>query len=641
MPLRVFEDVEFGGVDSRSNPLNEPQNRALRCLNWVPKEAGYLELRWGYSTVTMSNTSASAIQTILPYTLWDSTQYVIFQQGTTWKRKANDGTITTPTVKGTAFASSNKAGFYAYNNHLHVGNGVDQKWYDGTYWRNNGIRAANSTDSASVTVTQGSNDTTGLAKTTVGGSQPGYQFYMAIYNPNTGHVGNRIAIGTRLANTTACDVAIANLPTLTEDTEYSWVFGRTRDGGTVPYVITDASGNWIYAANGTTTITITSGVIDGNYELPTRNTVIPSQCSLFAVVGDYVWSADTTSPTIRRSGSKLDANQGIFMGLPEQSWAANDIQTFPTAQAARGIFEVDLELFVGTQNDCAILTDMAGVPMWRGPWNVGLAGARAGIKTHHGFYWLSADKELCTFVDGLPTAVSEEYEVAELSQLGDAYLSSVELIYFRDKTRGKDEIRIEGRKSDGTPYTVIHDFRLRDSRSLYGQGYGSQFLGPLATAFTSALVRDGNGKLQVFAGSSTGQLYQLYSGAHDAGNEFTADLIGLPPVGLKRVSVPFLSWHGDGNLQVFVGRLLKTTPTVGEFSFEQCATDSEPGYEDSYFYRAKLTTPELQSAAYIRLMLTSHSADGDLTLNSPPHCPLENYGRVYDLLPAPGAERNK
>ena len=639
--LRAFQDVEFGGTDSRSNPLNEPRNRALRCLNWVPKEAGYLELRWGYSTITMSATSASGVQTVIPYTLWNGSQYVIFQQGTTWKQMDANGTVTTPTVKGAAFASSSRSQSYAYNNHLHVGNGTDQKWYDGTNWRNNGIRAATTTDNASVTVTQGAGDANGLAATSVGGSQPGYQFYVAIYNPNTGHVGNRISIGARLANNTACDVSIANLPTLSEDSEYSWVFGRTRDGGSVPYVVTDASGNWIHANNGSTSYTITSGAIDGNFELPTRNGVIPSQCSLFAVVGDYIWAADTASATIRRSGSQLDANQGIFMGLPEQSWASNDIQTFPTAQATTAIFEVDLELLVGTKNDCAILTDMAGVPMWRGPWPVGIAGPRAGVKTHHGFFFLSPDKELCTFVNGLPVPISEEYELAELSQLGDAYMGTVELIYFRDKTRGKDEIRIEGQKSDGTPHTIIHDFRLRDEESPYGQGYGSEFLGALGTVFTSATVRDGNGKLQAYSASSTGQFYELYSGANDVGNEFTADYIMLVNGGLNRVSVPSLDWHGDANLTVSVGRQLKTsTNSAGEFTFQQCPTEGYPGYEDSYLFRAKLTTPETLHS-FLRLQLTSHSADGDLTLNDPPHCPLENYGRVYDLIPALGNERGR
>jgi hypothetical protein len=33
--------------------------------------------------------------------------------------------------------------------------------------------------------------------------------------------------------------------------------------------------------------------------------------------------------------------------------------------------------------------------------------------------------------------------------------------------------------------------------------------------------------------------------------------------------------------------------------------------------------------AYVRFQLDSHSADGNLNLNDPPHVPLESYGRIY------------
>ena len=51
MSQKVMEFYEFGGVDSRSNPLNMPSNRSLRCKNWVPLRSGNLMLRWGYSRI--------------------------------------------------------------------------------------------------------------------------------------------------------------------------------------------------------------------------------------------------------------------------------------------------------------------------------------------------------------------------------------------------------------------------------------------------------------------------------------------------------------------------------------------------------------------------------------------------------------
>lgn len=653
MPLSPIEQVEFGGVDSRSNPINMPPNRLLRCLNWVPKQAGYMELRWGYSTVSMSTVTATAITGLFPFRLWDGTKYVLIFQGATWKTFAvSTGTATSPTIRGAAIASSSKGNAFVFNNRLHYGNGTDQKFFDGSTWRDSGIRAPSSAEANSVSVAAGATDTTnGLPIATLGG----YQIYMSYYNPTTGHVGNRIAIGARLNNTASTvDISISSLPDLSlvggnnsaGDSEWQIVFGRTGDGAQVPYVLTDSVGNWLTAGNTATSVSLAGATIDGNFELPTRNGIIPSAQTMFAVVGDYVYSADPNSPTIRLSGSALDANQGKFMGRPEQSWAGNDIETFPTAEAVTGLFEVDLEAFCGTLTDCAVLTDLAGIRAWRGPWPVGIAGPRAGTKTHHGFFWLSGDKELCTFINGLPTPVSEEYEAAELAQIGDAFLSTVELRYVRRADLQKDEIRIEAQKSDGTPYTIIHDFRLMDSRSPMGQGYSSQFLGELATAFTSAIVRDANSKLQAFAGGANGQLYQLYSGANDAGNEFTADAISLINPGPNRPSVQFVDWYGDANLQVSIGKQLACTlgvPTDDQINFEDLTTSDDPGtvvqgYEKSFRFRAYIQDSEMIHT-FFRFQLTSHSVDGDLTLSSPPHLPVEDYGRAYAFIPTMGDSR--
>lgn len=848
--LRPFEQIDAGGVDSRSNPLNLPRNRALRCLNWMPKQAGFWELRWGYTTVSMSSVSAAAIHSIFPYRTWDGHKYVLFMQGPTLKNlDTATGTVTTPTVRGAAVSSAAKgAGFFA-NNRFHYGNGTDQKWFDATTWRTSGLPALTFQQVQNVTVTEGVRELTatqastvtltgagggsfpadtltghliyvaifdtsvneigpatifvssgrikltlnqeiqlavlpdlsgvntnwvkliagtidggnlawfftntstnivsctragttltvvatahslstgdvviqagtgnfdgvykitfvdantytvtlpstnagantgavgttkrivqagnnvttatvlaptqdtsyqvnqnlGLAASTVGGTQAGYQFFASIYNVNGGgHVGNRLAIGGRALQTAyRSNWRIAGLPDLSgTDTEWQVLIGRTGDGAQVPYPCADNAVNWLVAQSAQTSITVSFANIDGNHELPTRNGIIPSQCNMFCLAGDYAYTADTGSPTLRRSGSFADFRSGTFTGMPEQSWAPNDIDTFPTAEACTGLFEIDQEVFMGTLHDSALSVNLAGVQQWVGPWAIGIAGRRAGTKCGaQGFYWVTGDKQLATFSQGVPIVVSEEYELAELAQIGDAFLSTVEAVYYRNAAQNKEELRIEAQKQDGTPYTIIHDFKLREifsaPGSIHGQGYSSQFTGPLGAAFTSALVRDGNGRIQIYSGASTGQLYQLYSGADDVGNQYTADLILLPNTGTQRPSVPFVDWYGDSQIIMSIGKTMSTSLVPGaEFEFETLTpadnpAQAVPGAENDFLYRAFLASPEMQGHCYIRFQLTSHSADGNLNLNSPPHIPLENYGRLYELIPAMGDERER
>jgi hypothetical protein len=611
-----------------------------------------MEQRWGYSGVAMSAVANVPISGLIPYKKWDATNFILIFQNLSWTTYAVASfVVSTPTVRGQAIASSAAGNAYLFNNRIHYGNGSDAKFFDGVVWRDNGVRAPSAAEGAAVTVSAGANDANGLVPCILSG----YQFYMAYYNPTTGHIGNRIAIGARLANSaTTVDVSFVGLPSMFSvggnfsagDSEWNIVLARTGDGAQVPYICVDSGNNRITVPNAATAFTLTSGLIDGTQELPTRNGIIPNICTMFAVVGNYVHACDPASPTVRISGSSLNSSNaatGIFVGQPEQSWAPDDIETFPTVEAVTCLAEVDLEAFVATLTDCAILTDLAGPRVWRGPWPVGAAGARAKTKTHHGFFWLSGDKELCTFVNGLPLVISEEYEAALLSQIGDAYLSTTELVYFRDKARGKDEIRIEAREADGTPTTIIHDFRLMSQRSPFGQGYEAEFLGPLATVFTSAVVRDANKRLQVFVGASNGQIYQQYSGANDSGNEFTSDAIGLVNVGPQRPSVPFIDWYGDGNVVLSIGKTLSTDLASDQFIFEDLTPVDNPGqvvqgYENDFRFRAYLSAPELHHT-YLRFRLTSHSADGSLALNIPPHIPLEDYGRIYAFIPSKGGER--
>lgn len=648
--LQPFEQIDAGGVDSRSNPVNMPRNRSLRCLNWVPKQAGFWELRWGYSTVSMSTVSNSTISSIFPYRTWDGHKYVIFMQGTTWQTiDTSNGNVTTPTVRGAAIASSAKGAGYFANNRFHYGNGTDQKFFDSTTWRDSGLPALNPGQVSAVVVGQGSTDANALPAAILSG----YQFYACIYNPNTGHIGNRIAIGARLANNTTSDISFGGLPQIgAQDTEWVKLLGRTGDGAQVPYAMVDGNGNLITVAGNTTTAIVTTGLINGAWELPTRNGIIPSQCNMFCVAGDFAYAGDTGSPYLRRSGDMSQAVErgNTVLGRPEQSWAPNDIDTFPTAEAMTGMWEVDSEVFCGTLHDCAISTNLSGIQQWVGQWEVGIAGRRAGTKCgSHGFCWLSADKQLLTLEQGVPVGISDEYELAELAQIGDSFISTVELVYYRNVAQNKDEVRIEGQLQNGTPYTVIHDFKLREvfttPGSIYGQGYSSQFQGPLGTVFTSATVRDGNGKLQIFAGATNGQLYQLYTGADDVGNQYNADLILLVNGGTDRPQVPFIDWYGDGNIDVAIGTTLSTSLNPNaEFAFTEVTPPSDPaeavqGFENNFLYRAKINA-EIQKA-YARFQLMSHSADGNMALNSPPHLPLEWYGRLYEIIPSIGDERER
>lgn len=807
-----------------------------------------MELRWGYSTISASTVNVSAITALIPYTLWTGTKYVIRVQGTTpYQVAVADGTVTSPTVRGAAFGSSAKGSYYTFNNHLHYGNGTDQKWFDGTTWRNNGLRALTATEIANVVVATGiqeqtaaqnstitltaaaggsfaattgsgmlfyvalfdtaanelgpattsagsgrvtvtasqkvtvanmpdysatqptvvkliarTGDTTaaanfctntstaitscsrtsttltvispthglstgdivvlsgttnfdsvysitvtdvntftatlfvavgqstsganttggtckriikaaaattsidvlaptqdtsilvndanrGLALSASGLAGPGYQFYASIYNPGGGgHVGNRIAIGggkiTR--SDTRFNVRITGLPDLSgTDSEWSLILGRTGDGAQVPYLSADSNGNFFFTASGQTAITLTTqgalgqSLAGQGVELPNRNGIIPAACDKFAVVGDYIYAADSVSPTIRRSASQVNAKSAGFAGKPEQSFAPDDIDTFPTNEGPSALAEIDSETWVATLNDCAILTDASGILFWRGPWTVGCAGKRAFTKTDHGFFWLTGEKQLATFINGVPIAISDEYEKAELAQIGDSQLSAVELTYFRDAQKGLDVIRVEGQKSDGTPHTVVHDFLLKDGRSLFGQGYGAEFLGPLATAFTIAKVRDANGHRQIWAGASNGQMYQLYSGANDAGTEYSADAIQLVNAGAVRIDAPFIDWYGDQNVIISVAQTLKAdTSANAQFGFTPLTSYAAPDFDNMFRFRANLSIPQV-TKVYVRFQLTSHSADGSLALNTIPHIPLETYGQIYEVIPMVGQQR--
>lgn len=842
MALNPVELFEIGGVDSRSNPLNFPRNRSLRMKNWSPQDSGIMQLRYGFATVTMSTVTSAAFQNLIPLVLYDAsgneTKYLILGQGSATFKLFNisSGVITAPALRGAAFAASARGSYYAVNNHIYFGNGTDQKWTDGTTWRNNGLRsltaaelanvqlftgiaeltsiqrsavAANATNSGSftattlsgmqffvsafdtsvnevgpgtqpapaarvtvstvnqkiaftglpvysganqlklisrtidgggnalfcanttaanatlsvsgstVTVTSAAhgfsnsdiimlasftdtkfnqpvfisgvtantftfvissgaslysladsgtvqrlvsvaaatttvditstqtasgfiaNQALGLAATSTSLANPGYQFYASIYNRTGGqHVGNRLAFGPRFTLATRSNIRIFGLPDLTgTDSEWEILIGRTGDGAEVPYVIIDNAGNFANVRGPqAAAYLMNQASFDGTKEMPLNNDVIPAGLNMFCTPGDHIQGAQTGLPTVHISGSELDSNNGDFVGDWAQAWSAGDIETFPTAQGLTGCMEVEGEGFYGTKNHGAILSDITGERLWRGPWyGAGMAGIRSWCDTPYGNFWVTGHKQVATLINGIPAPVSDEYEAALLSRIGDSFLSQTEMFHVYDASKRISHILIKCLDSNGLPFEVIHDFRIRDARSPQGQGYEFSYSAPLATDFTLVKTRNSTGLEVLWAGSSAGQLYELHSGATDAGTEYSADALFMVNAGPNRPTVPTFRWYGDQRVIVSAGKTMDSTLDASQSTDLTQLTPvasgaiATSGGEKDFHYEASLSGlngPEIKNV-FLRLQLTSHSADGNLDLNSPPHIPLESYGRVY------------
>src|SRR2546430_14975006 len=112
-------------------------------------------------------------------------------QGTTLKQlDTSTNTVTTPATRGAAVASSAKGAGYFANNRFHYGNGTDQKWFDGTTWRDNGIPALTFAQVQNVVIYQSVSELTAAQASTItltaagGGSFPA-----TIYTGGLGFVG--------------------------------------------------------------------------------------------------------------------------------------------------------------------------------------------------------------------------------------------------------------------------------------------------------------------------------------------------------------------------------------------------------------------------------------------------------------------
>lgn len=658
MSLKVTEIFSFGGVDSRSNPINMPANRCLRLRNFLLAYDGSLRLRDGYTDFANSG-SASAIHSIIGFKVLGGDRYLIFAQGSAIKvLDLTTSVFATATVRGTAVSGTGRWSWYLANNRLHGTNGTVTKFlmFSGGTWtlRDVGVRALTAAEVASTTVAQGNINANAVPKSTVADAQPGYQLYAALWNRTTGAVGNRIKIGARLLYTDDTrEIGITNLPDLAgDDSELDLVIGRTGDGAEVPYPITDASENWVYVAHGTTTATIVTPGIDGAAELPTRNTLPPAALSATARVGDYVYGIVSNGPWIYRTLSGVDnvddlsSDSPASPGRPEQSWPVST-ETFPTGDVPIGIHGFNGDAWIQTLEDLAILVDQQGVPGWQGPWTgAGIAGQEAFAVGWKGVpYWLSGHKQLWTMVAEGPIPISDEYETALLSQIGDTYLSQTQVIPFRDSERQLEILIIKARDASGNPFLVIHDFNARDERSPYGQAMDAIYGDQLASEFYLANARDVDSHAQLFAGAANGHIYKLFDGVSDNGAEFTADLIGLPYVGPYRTAVEIVEWYGDENVEWYISSALdKTENDLAQFTrLDDDPAEKVPGDEENPHYRVQIPAPEFIHA-YLWIRLSSHSADAPaqgMRLNSPPHMPIEVYGRIFVVSPLVGTSRGK
>lgn len=532
----------------------------------------------------------------------------------------------------------------------------------------------------------------------IGGDQPGYQFFASIYNPLTGHVGNRVQVGVRIANSGDSEFIVSGLPDftqpsseiqwsqqqnkiptvplLTSDPEWRILIGRTGDGGEVPYACIDPQGNWICTTSPSqSSITVAGSQVDSNSELPydnfppPRTNVLPHTQESFANFwreGDRLCGVLKQSPFVYRSGSELDATTGIFVGDPAQAWDPAKIETFPTAEDIIAGFGYMQESWCYTRNDVAQLSELSGEVTWNGPYNYGIAGSFAFDKGWQSLpFWVSHDRQLVTMLPGGdgPISVSTEYERALLSKIGDEfdasgnplmYMQQTEVVYFRDPDRLIDCLRIKCVDNTGAPFTVIHDFNLRDDSSPYGQGYEEIYLGPLASDYQQVYIRDSMALSRVWAAAGDGQIYQFYTGGLDnvdyadgtQGEAYTADAIQLRYLGGERTAARTLEWYGDNAITWYIyENMLNVDPDSNYWVNVTFDMRPFPGDAQAAHYIADIQRPEMIHC-YLWASLTAHPADTPepltpMILNDPPHLPLEEYGRLYLAAPWLGTSRGR
>ena len=242
---------------------------------------------------------------------------------------------------------------------------------------------------------------------------------------------------------------------------------------------------------------VTASDIDGDTELPSRNFPPPGTLDFNDqiapdppvsgtfkrawVESDHCCGTLEGRPTIYRSGSDVDAKEGKFVGLPAQAWDPVDIETFPTAAPVACGQSLSEESIVYSREDSAVLSELASELGWQGPWNFGAAGQFAYTKGWNNLpFVISGEKQLVTAGSDSPVPISDEYEAALLSKIGDKYLGLAEMVYVRLPHKRVEVLRMNLLDPGGRSFSVIHDFNMRDEKSTYGQAYEEDLTGPLA-----------------------------------------------------------------------------------------------------------------------------------------------------------------
>lgn len=473
----------------------------------------------------------------------------------------------------------------------------------------------------------------------------GYQLFLAIYDPVTQHMGNRATVGNAVTvGSTASAFVITGMFDLsTINTEWVYAVGATLDGGQIPYWLVDSQGNDIVIGNGNTNATVYIGNVNLRQELPINN-YPPPKMDKFARVGTRIFGGLSGNPFLNYSNDITDVTDGDYIGNPEESWPADQAQALPTGELPTSIHAYRLEgWFFSRQNLCiwSLFLQQQGANPWRGPYPGGCPSQRGFIETPHGPFWISAEKELCTFMEDGVVAVSDEYELSLLGKIADATLNTVELGYLLDQTQLVDQIVIRGLDAQGNPVVVVHDFYLREERSPHGQGYVIQYGGLAVQTFVGAgftprqNVYDVNGKQRLWAGAVQGFFAQLEDGLSDNGATYSADYIGLISLGPNRPALLELEYQGDPNIQW--SYLPDYSGSLGDFLPVQQETIPEAA-ETTTRFGVKFGQEECRWA-YVRAQLTSHPADGNFTLTDPPFIPIPSYGVINLTVVKTGADR--
>jgi len=637
MSVKIVDAWSFGGVNAQANPLAFPADKSLRSLNWVRTDGSWLRLRHGFTRPTMSGYASGDVHSAFQFVRDNGSKFILFSQGVNLKQMAlSSGAVTSVYT----FTSSVTWDAFQANNFLYIGNGVDPVVFsDSATVRVAGIRAPTSGETTTITVTENTG-TTGTWNTT---ALSGYQLYLCYYNPGTGHVGNRTPVGSRLPITgTQSSIVVSNLPDLSGvNAEWVKLLGRTHDGGEVPYALIDGSGSWITVGNTLTTYTFTSVAVHNDSELPYRNTVPPLMAKM-CYAGSRVYGINATNPRrINYSESAEDTIQGGgFMGRPEQAWPGNNAVNFPNGEIALGIHDYANNVFVHSRTHLSILTEYGGYniegrasPAWMGSWAGGIAGQRAFIKTKYGPFWVSPEKQLMTVTEAGPVAVSSEYEAEILGQIGNAYLSSVELSYLVDATKGIDRIYIRALNSSGSPIFAVHDFRHKN------EGFNFTYTGLTPTTFVRSpeglvSMRDTNDAWRLWAGAGDGRFYQLEDGDSDNGATYTADYITLLNFGWNQPLLAGVEWQGDSRAKVLAAPVINLT--VAQLDARQF-----PAVElvDAETLRYRVSVEEGAQYMVLRMKLTSEATKGTLTDTSPKHIPVKGYGNIFVVRPEFGLSR--